>query len=71
MWVNCLQHRSLLLVPRQLSLKVTRPKHRNFGFKNHLDLIFYGEHGRLSEFNLSLSLNTPGVGHLLTYLTKL
>lgn len=58
-------------VPRLLSLKVTPPKPRNFGFKNHFDLIFYREHGRLSEFNLPLFFNTLGVGHLLTYLTKL
>lgn len=56
---------------RLLSLKVAPPKPSNFGFKNHFDLIFYREHGRLSEFNLSLSFNTPEVGHLLTYLTKL
>lgn len=57
--------------PRLLSLQVTPRKPSNFGFKNHFDLIFYGEHGRLSEFNLSRSFNTPGVGCLLTYLTKL
>ena len=43
------------LVWRLPSLKVTPPKPGNFGFKNHFDLIFYREHGRLSEFNLSLS----------------
>lgn len=59
------------LVPRLLSLKVTPPKPSNFGFKNHFDLIFYREHGSLSEFNLSRSFNTPRVGHLLTYLTEL
>lgn len=58
-------------VRRLPSLKVTPPKPGNFGLKNHFDLIFYREHGRLSEFNLSLSFNTPEVGHLLTYLTKL
>lgn len=52
-------------------LKVTLPQPGNFGFKNHLDLIFYRAHGRLSNFNLSLSFNTLGVGHLLTYPTKL
>lgn len=53
------------------SVKVTPPKPGNFGFKNHFDLIFHREHGRLSEFNLPLSLNALGVAHLLTYLTKL
>lgn len=52
--VSCTDFSSL--VPRLLSLKVTPPKPSNFGFKNHFDLIFYREHGRLSEFNLSFSL---------------
>lgn len=39
-----------------LSLKVTPPKPSCGGFKNHFDLLFYRKHGRLSEFNLSLSL---------------
>lgn len=71
LWATCRVHRSVRPSLRQLSLKVTPPKPGNFGFKNHFDLIFYREHGRLSEFNLSLSFNTLRVGHLLTYLTKL
>lgn len=52
---NCVLHRSLLPSSQAASTQGHTPKPGNFGFQNHFDLIFYREHGRLSELNLALS----------------